>query len=70
MQVDDYSVTSVINGINYCIVVLHQESWTDQLNSLPPEKVFALISATALIWYVASAIRTHLDLLAYDEKES
>ncbi|HCD60782.1 hypothetical protein ACWPO0_11635 [Acinetobacter nosocomialis] len=69
MVVDDCSVTTVIDGINYCIVVLHQQSWMDELNNLPPEKVAALISATALIWYVASAIRTNLKLLGSNDME-
>lgn len=70
MQIDDCTATTIINGVNYCILVIHQQSWMDELNSLPPEKVMALITSTALIWYVASAIRTHLDLLAHDEKET
>lgn len=70
MQIDDCSATTIINGVNYCILVIHQQSWMDELNSLPPEKVMALITSTALIWYVASAIRTQLDLLAHDEKET
>ncbi|SSQ15477.1 Uncharacterised protein [Acinetobacter baumannii] len=69
MVIDDCSVTTVIDGINYCIVVLHQQSWMDELNNLPPEKVAALISATALIWYVASAIRTNLKLLGSNDSE-
>ncbi|WP_404231390.1 hypothetical protein [Acinetobacter venetianus] len=60
-------MTTVIDGINYCIVVLHQQSWMDELNSLPPEKVMALITSTALIWYVASAVRIQLQVLAHDE---
>ncbi|MCL5768536.1 hypothetical protein [Acinetobacter sp. ANC5681] len=70
MQIDDCSVTTVIDGVNYCIVLLNQNSWADQLNNLPPEKVAALLSATALIWYVAGAIRTHLRLLGSDDKEA
>lgn len=70
MQIDDCSVTTVIQGINYCIVVLHQQSWMDELNNLEPAKVAALLSATALIWYVASGIRTTLNLLNYDEGKS
>lgn len=46
--------------------VLYQQSWTEQLNSLSVVQVSGLLTTTALIWYVASAIRTHLNLLAYE----
>lgn len=69
MVVADCSVVTVIEGVNYCLVVMHQQSWMDELNALAPEKVMALLSATALIWYVASAVRTQLDLLAHDNSK-
>lgn len=65
MVIDDCSVTTVIQGINYCVVILHQQSWLDELNNLEPIKVGALISATVLTWYIASGIRTTLDLLGH-----
>lgn len=70
MVVDDCSVTTVIDGVNYCIVLVHQQSWMDELNSLTVPQAGALITSVVLIWYVASAIRTMLDLLAHDEKEN
>lgn len=69
MVVADCSVVTVIEGINYCLVVLHQESWLDQLNSLEPTKVGALLSATALVWYVAWGIRANLNLLGHSSSE-
>jgi hypothetical protein len=69
MVVADCSVVTVIEGINYCLVVLHQESWLDELNNLDPLKVGALLSATALSWYVASGIRTTLNLLGHTSNE-
>jgi len=69
MVIDDCSMTTVIQGISYCVVVLHQQSWLDELNNLEPLKVGALLSSTALTWYVASAIRTQINLLGYTSKE-
>lgn len=69
MVIDDCSMTTVIQGINYCVVVLHQQSWLDELNNLEPLKVSALLSATALTWYVASGIRTTLNLIGHTSKE-
>ena len=69
MVIDDCSVTTVIQGINYCVVVIHQTSWLDQLNSLEPLHVSALLTATALTWYVASGIRTSLNLLGHSPNE-
>ena len=69
MVVADCSVVTVIEGINYCLVVLHQESWLDELNKLEPLKVGALLTATALVWYVASGIRTTLNLLGHSSAE-
>lgn len=69
MTVDDCSVVTVLNGANYCLVIVHQTSWMDELNALPPSQVAALLSSVALIWYVASAIRTQLSLLAHTEEK-
>ncbi|EHU1539775.1 hypothetical protein ACX0AN_003726 [Acinetobacter baumannii] len=69
MQVADCSVVTQIEGVNYCIVVLHQTSWMDELNNLPPEQVIALLSATILIWYLASGLRTTLYVLGSSTKE-
>lgn len=69
MQIDDCSATTVINGVNYCILVIHQESWLDQLNNLSFAQVSALLSSTVLIWYVASLIRIHLNLLGHSSKD-
>lgn len=66
MQIDDCTVTTVIQGINYCVVIVQSESWLDELNKLTPLQVGALLSATALIWFVASGIRQQLDILAHD----
>lgn len=68
MQIDDCSVVTVLEGANYCIVVLHQQSWLDELNSLSPLHAAALLSSTALIWYVAWGIRTTLNLLGHTSK--
>ena len=65
MVIDDCSVTTVISGVNYCIVVVHQQSWLDELNSLSAVQAVALLSSTALIWYVAWGIRTTLNLLGH-----
>ncbi|MBF7686584.1 hypothetical protein I2F17_12225 [Acinetobacter sp. B10A] len=57
----------IVNDVQTCVAwVIYKESWTDQLNNLSVAQVSALLSATALIWYVASAIRTYLNLLAHD----
>lgn len=69
MVIDDCSMTTVIQGVNYCVVVLHQQSWLDELNNLEPVKVGALLTATALVWYVASGIRTTLNLLGHTSNE-
>lgn len=69
MVVDDCSVTTVIEGVNYCIVVLHQQSWLDEINNLSPTQAAGLLTATTLIWYVAWGIRTTLNILGYSSKE-
>ncbi len=69
MVIDDCSMSTVIQGVNYCVVVLHQQSWLDELNNLEPAKVGALLTATALVWYVASGIRTTLNLLGHSPNE-
>jgi len=69
MVIDDCSMTTVIQGVSYCVVVLHQQSWLDELNNLEPAKVGALLTATALVWYVASGIRTTLNLLGHSPNE-
>ena len=59
-----------INNVQTCVSwVIYQPSWTEQLNQLSVSQVSALLSATALIWYVASCIRTYLQLLAHDEEK-
>lgn len=59
-----------INNVQTCVSwVIYQPSWTEQLNQLSVPQVSALLSATALIWYVASCIRTYLQLLAHDEEK-
>lgn len=67
MVIDDCSVVTVIEGINYCLIVLHQKSWLEELNSLSALQVSGLLTATALTWYVASGIRTTLNLLGSDK---
>ncbi len=69
MVIDDCSVTTVIEGISYCIVVLHQQSWMDELNNMDKTKVVALLSATFLIWYVATGLRTVIQTLGSDTNE-
>ena len=69
MQIDDCTATTVINGVNYCILVIHQTSWMDELNSLPVEKVIALLSTTILIWYVAWGTRPIIHVLGSSTKE-
>lgn len=61
--------TVIIDNIPYQLCLSHaiyEPSFTQQLNNLTAVQVSVLLSTTALIWYVASAIRTYLDLLAYD----
>ncbi|MFH4377293.1 hypothetical protein WAJ76_21465, partial [Acinetobacter baumannii] len=65
----DCSVVTTIDGVNYCIVVLHQQSWLDQLNNLTVVQVSLLLSSTALIWYVAWGIRATLSLLGHTSSE-
>jgi len=67
MEINDCSVV-VIESVNYCLVVVKSESWLDQLNSLSVLQASALLSATALIWYVAWGIRTTLSLLGHSSK--
>ncbi|WP_288378176.1 hypothetical protein [uncultured Acinetobacter sp.] len=69
MEIEDCSVTTVIQGVNYCIVVLHQQSWMDELNNLPKTQVIALLSATILIWWLASGMRTILHTLGSSTNE-
>lgn len=69
MQIEDCTATTVINGVNYCILVINQTSWLDQLNSLTVLQVSALLSATALIWYVAWGIRATLNILGHTSNE-
>lgn len=66
MQIDECSVTSVINGVNYCIVLIHEKSFLDELNHLPPEKVAILLTSTACLWYVAGVMKEALGILKYD----
>lgn len=61
--------TVIIDHIPYQLCLSHaiyEPSFTEQLNNLTAVQTSALIATTALIWYVASAIRAYLDLLAYD----
>lgn len=61
--------TVLIDNVVYQLCLSHvvyEPSWTQQLNSLSAVQVGTLLGTTALIWYVASAIRTYIDLLAYD----
>ena len=67
MQVDDCSVTSVINGVNYCIVLIQQKSFLDELNALKPDQVAVLLTATAIVWYVAGVFRSAISILGSDE---
>ncbi|WP_155251713.1 hypothetical protein [Acinetobacter nosocomialis] len=69
MQIDDCTATTVINGVNYCVLVIHQQSWLDELNNLTVVQVGLLLSSTALIWYVAWGIRAALDLLGHDHED-
>ncbi|KAA8730793.1 hypothetical protein F4V57_14675 [Acinetobacter qingfengensis] len=58
----------LINSVQTCTsYVIYHESWTEQLNNLSVVQVSALLSATALIWYVAWGIRTHLKLLGSED---
>jgi hypothetical protein len=70
MEIDDCTSTTVINGANYCILLIHQTSWMDELNSLSISQVSGLLGFTALIWYVAWAIRAHINLLGHYEGDS
>lgn len=69
MQVSDCSVVTVIEGINYCLIVLHEKSWLEELNALSPLQISALLTATALTWYVASGIRTVLNVIGHTSKD-
>lgn len=69
MQIEDCTATTVINGVNYCILVIHQNSWADELNNLSVAQVSTLLGSTILIWYVASLIRINLNLLGHSSKE-
>lgn len=64
MEITDCSVV-VIEAVNYCLVVIHKESWLDELNSLSMLQAAALVGSTALTWYVAWGIRTTLKLLGH-----
>jgi hypothetical protein len=69
MQIEDCTATTVINGVNYCILVIHQTSWMDELNSIEPLKVIALLTTTILIWYTAFGVRTVVHTLGSSTKE-
>ena len=69
MEVDQCSATTIIEGVHYCLVLIRTESWLDELNNLPPLQVGALLTATALTWYVASGIRTALNLIGHSSKD-
>lgn len=69
MVVDDCSVITVIEGVNYCLVVIREQSWLDEINKMSVAELSALLSFAALVWYVASSIRTMLHVLGADTKE-
>lgn len=69
MQIDDCSVVTVLEGAGTTpLLSLHPQSWLDELNALSPLHAAALLSSTALIWYVAWGIRTTLNLLGHTSK--
>ena len=66
MVVDDCSVITVIDGVNYCLVLVHQQSWLDEINKMTFAQMSGLLSFACLCWYVASSIRTMLHILGAD----
>lgn len=66
MVVADCSVITVIEGVNYCLVVIREQSWLDEINKMSYVQLSALLSFAALVWYVASSIRTMLHILGAD----
>lgn len=69
MVVDDCSVITVIESVNYCLVVIREQSWLDEINKMSYVQLSALLSFACLVWYVASSIRTMLHILGSDNKE-
>lgn len=69
MVIADCSVTTVIEGVNFCLVVIREQSWMDEINSLEWVELSGLLAFTTLCFYVASSIRTMLHVLGTDIKE-
>ncbi|RKG29060.1 hypothetical protein [Acinetobacter tianfuensis] len=69
MVVGDCSVITVIEGVNYCLVVIREQSWLDEINKMSFAQLSALLSFAALVWYVASSIRTMLHVLGADNSK-
>lgn len=66
MVVDDCSVITVIEGVNYCLVIIHEQSWLDEINKMTFAQMSGLLGFASLCWYVASSIRTMLHILGAD----
>jgi|APHig2749369809_1036254.scaffolds.fasta_scaffold665755_1 formate hydrogenlyase subunit 3/multisubunit Na+/H+ antiporter MnhD subunit len=58
---------TVINEVQTCVVLVQPHlNWLDELNQLPPASVAAILSGTALAFYVAGILRLYLKTIEHD----